>query len=715
MYRPITKRFFTYALILTLVGSLYSILVPAVRPLYALHENVTINISSDPVTKTYEPGDSFAVIGTIDEVEQTEDVTIKFKDPSGSTKKDQDVTPDEDDGYFDYVYDILSTADEGPWTVEAEYSNDKMYTYFIVDDVEDTIIVVLDNDDGIYGAGDEVEISGQVDNQDDAEENVVITVLDPTNEPIVDEEDVELGVGSGVDDDEFKFSFDLDNAAPHGRYAVIVTYDIDDQEGSTLFEIEDEDTGSGGSSGNGDSDSEGDLSAEIEEATYAPGDTVSLSGSIDGYDSTDNEELVIVVEDPDGEVVDDYGDDDANVQSDGDFDYDIDLENDAAEGTYTVIIAYATDEVQMEFEVEEEGGSTGSSELTAKLNKSTYLAGETMTVSGTVAEVADPDEGEQVSIFLYTPDGEVILKAGSSKYVTPSSNGAYSATISIPSDLDEDKDYIVIVGYLDDQLEVTFDITGVSSTPSDKITVETDGDEYDIRSTVEISGAVPDNMIVEGQKAFLSVEKPDGSPCRTDQIDIQSSGSFSYSIPLGGNCGVAGEYEVIITYNGNKGSASFELTGSSASKYNLNVEGKSYPLEYELTGGTINSITVPKDQNDQPIPKLVIRLSAEDDGRLTLELPREVIDAVEDGEDIDYVVTIEDEAGNIITVDIEENNSGNARTLVIDYPAGAERIEITGTQVVPEFGTIAAIVLAVAIVGIIVATARYNKFSLFRQ
>jgi len=36
-----------------------------------------------------------------------------------------------------------------------------------------------------------------------------------------------------------------------------------------------------------------------------------------------------------------------------------------------------------------------------------------------------------------------------------------------------------------------------------------------------------------------------------------------------------------------------------------------------------------------------------------------------------------------------------------------------GTFIVPEFGAIAAIILAVAIVGIIVATARYGKLSSF--
>ena len=51
------------------------------------------------------------------------------------------------------------------------------------------------------------------------------------------------------------------------------------------------------------------------------------------------------------------------------------------------------------------------------------------------------------------------------------------------------------------------------------------------------------------------------------------------------------------------------------------------------------------------------------------------------------------------------------RTLHIEYDAGAERIEIVGSHVVPEFGTIAMIILAVAIVSIIAITSK-TKISL---
>ncbi|MDP3779979.1 MAG: PEFG-CTERM sorting domain-containing protein, partial [Nitrosopumilaceae archaeon] len=48
----------------------------------------------------------------------------------------------------------------------------------------------------------------------------------------------------------------------------------------------------------------------------------------------------------------------------------------------------------------------------------------------------------------------------------------------------------------------------------------------------------------------------------------------------------------------------------------------------------------------------------------------------------------------------------NTRTLSIMFPAGTEEIEIIGTFVVPEFGTIAVMILAVAIISIIAVSAR---------
>jgi len=120
-------------------------------------------------------------------------------------------------------------------------------------------------------------------------------------------------------------------------------------------------------------------------------------------------------------------------------------------------------------------------------------------------------------------------------------------------------------------------------------------------------------------------------------------------------------------------------------------------IDYEITGGQLLSITPDVDANS-----LIVSIDATSDGSLTLTIPRSVADALlETGEDDEFFVLIDGEE-----VDFSEDASSTDRTLTIAFQAGAEEIEIIGTFVVPEFGTIAAMILAVAIVSIIAVSAK---------
>jgi len=46
--------------------------------------------------------------------------------------------------------------------------------------------------------------------------------------------------------------------------------------------------------------------------------------------------------------------------------------------------------------------------------------------------------------------------------------------------------------------------------------------------------------------------------------------------------------------------------------------------------------------------------------------------------------------------------------LTIPYPAGAEKVEVYGSYVVPEFGTFAIFILGLAVVSIIVLSRKYS-------
>ena len=78
------------------------------------------------------------------------------------------------------------------------------------------------------------------------------------------------------------------------------------------------------------------------------------------------------------------------------------------------------------------------------------------------------------------------------------------------------------------------------------------------------------------------------------------------------------------------------------------------------------------------------------------------MDATEDGSDVDFIVLVDDEESDFEEVDSDDST----RTVEITFPEGASQIEIIGTYAVPEFGTMAAIILAVAIVSIIAVSAR---------
>ena len=109
-----------------------------------------------------------------------------------------------------------------------------------------------------------------------------------------------------------------------------------------------------------------------------------------------------------------------------------------------------------------------------------------------------------------------------------------------------------------------------------------------------------------------------------------------------------------------------------------------------VTSGMIHHIGA----NSDDATLLVHVFDAKDDGELKIILNRDIITPFDDGS---YFVLVDNQE-----VDFEQ--MGN--TIHVEYWAGAERIEIVGSHVVPEFGTIAMIILAVAIISIIAITAK---------
>ncbi len=272
------------------------------------------------------------------------------------------------------------------------------------------------------------------------------------------------------------------------------------------------------------------------------------------------------------------------------------------------------------------------------------------------------------------------------------------------------KAYALMAILLASVASVAFVGTAYAQTSS--VTVGTDKDSYMAGEDITISGTVTN--VQTGQQVLIRVFNPLNALARTDPVPVAADGSWTYTYPSGGPLmAEPGEYRVIAGYRGISEETTFDFDPGTVWKpWTVNIGGNPYVIRYQITGGSLQTVAA-----DVELSIMTFGISTTGTGNLKLQLPRTVMQALTEenvptgGTDVAYIVFedgIEDE-------DVVEATSPatGTRELSIDFDAGTEEIEVVGTWIVPEFGAIAAIVLAVAIVGIIVATARYGKLNSF--
>jgi DNA-binding beta-propeller fold protein YncE len=101
---------------------------------------------------------------------------------------------------------------------------------------------------------------------------------------------------------------------------------------------------------------------------------------------------------------------------------------------------------------------------------------------------------------------------------------------------------------------------------------------------------------------------------------------------------------------------------------------------------------------------LTVDVATGDGGDLTLQIPRSILDAKDADRDTTFQVLIDGKA-----MDYEDTSNSELREITVFIPQGAKLLEIMGTKVIPEFGPVAATVLAASIGAIIFAAKRFGK------
>ena len=234
------------------------------------------------------------------------------------------------------------------------------------------------------------------------------------------------------------------------------------------------------------------------------------------------------------------------------------------------------------------------------------------------------------------------------------------------------------------------------------ITVTTDKTSYNDGDKLTISGTTQD--YISGTPVSVIVRNPIGNVVQIAQVDLGSDRTYSTTITVGGSTlwQAAGTYEVDVQFGSKDRSAktTFEFTGSNVGNQGntIKVDGTDLSVTYSITNGKVLGIKA-----DVPSKSLIVSIQTTGDGQLTIDLPRALIDAKKsDNQTDDQFFVLNDGAEAQFT----ETTTTTDRTLTIPFTDGTEQIEIIGTWIVPEFGTIAALVLAIAIISIIAVSAK---------
>ena len=246
-----------------------------------------------------------------------------------------------------------------------------------------------------------------------------------------------------------------------------------------------------------------------------------------------------------------------------------------------------------------------------------------------------------------------------------------------------------------------------------KISITTDNTAYEEGDVITVTGSI--EKIIPGTPIILQlfIER---TQVDVAQIDVSSQGDFSTTFvasgPLWSNDGdvsIRASYGTMFTEtNFTFFSQVKEDTFLLNQEVEIPNEG-TFDVPYTMKGGTVQSILL-----NQENLGLDININTTSDGSITLELNRNYIDSIKpDGTNEDFIIIVYNLQVNepVQTEFLDLESTDESRVIQIPIKSGDNLIQIIGTFVIPEFGTITQFVLIIAILSIIIITTK-TKFRL---
>ena len=245
------------------------------------------------------------------------------------------------------------------------------------------------------------------------------------------------------------------------------------------------------------------------------------------------------------------------------------------------------------------------------------------------------------------------------------------------------------------------------------ISISTDSDSYVSGDAIVVSGNV--GIFVPNTPITLQIFFGENKLVGVAQETVAEDGGFSTTFraqgPLWSEDGV---YTVRASYGvSNISETTFNFFGEielgdiELKTFDVSLpDGGTFDIGYMIKGGEITKMEI--------IPEnfsIVMEISTNTNGYTILQLPNEqILSKKMNGSDEKFIVLVyetgDDTDTGIETAYEDLASSDNSRTIKIPFNVGDKKLEIIGTWAIPEFGAIAGLVLAVAIISIIVLSAK---------
>ena len=246
-----------------------------------------------------------------------------------------------------------------------------------------------------------------------------------------------------------------------------------------------------------------------------------------------------------------------------------------------------------------------------------------------------------------------------------------------------------------------------------KISITTDNTAYEEGDIITVTGSI--EKIIPGTPIILQIFI-ERTQVDVAQIDVSSQGDFSTTFvasgPLWSN---DGDVKIRASYGTMFTETSFTFFSQvKEDTFLLNQEVEipnegTFDVPYTMKGGTVQSILL-----NQENLGLDININTTSDGSITLELNRNYIDSIKpDGTNEDFIIIVYNLQVNepVQTEFLDLESTDESRVIQIPIKSGDNLIQIIGTFVIPEFGTITQFVLIIAILSIIIISTK-TKFRL---